>query len=464
MNNSNNNNNNNNNTLKRTSISNKQQSNPFQSGSGSGSGSGIGTNLFQQQQQQQQQSHDFLDQNKNQNQQPPQQRRSSLYRYVETPPTPINIFTKRASVIPNVSGNGSGSGSGIGAVPMTPVTPIAPTKSGIYHNNFNTPISNSGGTGGSGNPIPMTASRKSVTVSAIKPKVHIYPSSPAGSNSENQSSSSSTFPISPYSSNSNNISTQFMDNSSFYWSPDDVDDIDQLEAQELFYIPGKSDISVDSGGSSSTMADSNRSTPAKIKPKTIKQRIQDITSYPINKWDEYHEEALILFNHPFYNSCIYVLCIILNALLFGYSIELFGNNVHLYRYTSNHFQSPNMHIEAIETPMGSVDNVVVLSVWEPKFTCKTIFTFFSPLHVALMVSAGSDLNRFINSTILSILISLGVCHQSNNKKNNNIFNRKYDGKIRDEKILFSQLCEEYNHQFKPKLGTMCKDAASQTSR
>ncbi|GAM23911.1 hypothetical protein SAMD00019534_070860 [Acytostelium subglobosum LB1] len=342
-----------------------------------------------------------------------------LYEFVDAPPTPINVFTTKKQQTPTSATSSSSMSSTMGwsagnsstnslnssSLPKTPITSATPLR------------------------IP-----KSVTMSAIKPRVHTYPSSPAPGSDDGGLSASS----SGGGDNINNLSTS----SSFYFGMDD-DDTSFMGSPESVF-----------------MADSARSTPAKLRTKTTTQRIKDMLSYPIDKWDELHEDLLVLNNHPLYTLAVYALCAFLNILLFGYAIDLFGNfigllillisagntlyyvnstkKVHLYRYQGTKFASPNMCLESIETPTGSIDNVMVLKIWDPKFTSKMVFTFFSPLHVFLMMMAGSDLDRFVNCVFLSAMIAYGIYFLTN----------LHDAKTRDEKILYTQLCEDMLLVFK----------------
>ncbi|EGC39637.1 hypothetical protein DICPUDRAFT_147571 [Dictyostelium purpureum] len=199
-------------------------------------------------------------------------------------------------------------------------------------------------------------------------------------------------------------------------------------------------------------------TPAKTRKKPFTEKIRDVVNYPIDKLDEF-QEVFLSFNHSkFYNTWVYGLALFLNLMLLAYSIDLLnnffafllfvasiGNTIYyfsstktsyLYRYDSTEFKSPNMSIAQIESPTGSVDNVVVLKSWEPKFFPRVIFTLFSPLHVFIMVAlAGPEFDSFVIYTLISVVICFGLHY----------LNEKYNQYILDQNIIFSQLCQEYNH-------------------
>eukprot|EP01132_Coremiostelium_polycephalum_P005786 gene5786-7197_t len=266
------------------------------------------------------------------------------------------------------------------------VTPIKTSSSSTTLPNFmneNTPILSTTAT-----PI-----RNRVMMSEVKPKVHRYPASPYTKKSTNDAGYDEDDDLDvdmmTTAGNESFISSAsskyFRNREMFNGSP------------ESFYYGennsgGGGNTYESSFDNSSTAAGSSSTTPAKKKKKSLSRKLHDIITYPIDKWDEFHEDILTFYNKPIYKTFIYE-----------------GNN----------FNSPNMSITQIVTPQESVDNVVVLDLWDPKFGSKTIFILFNPLNLYFL-------------------------------------NEKYEGKVRDEKIVFGQLCQDYNHFMKYKTFTLDK--------
>jgi len=324
--------------------------------------------------------------------------------------------------------------------------------------------------------ITPTPIKNRVMMSEIKPTVHRYPTSPIPnkSNSNNHNNN-----------NNNNIDDEMMDvcnesfmssaSSKFYRNYNN----DQYQQQEPFngtpesiYYNGGSSSNTSSKQTSTTTTGgapkrrlSTSSGPPKLKKVPFMRKVKDMIMMPIHKFDELHERVAI-FQHtsnPLYKTVVFSIAALFNLLLLAYSMDLMYNvvgfsllaisiintilflhsskKVYLYRYNSNQFKSQNMYIEQVQSPTGSIDNIVVLKVWDPKYINKVLFTLFSPLHVILMMMAGPDFERFVVFSSLSVLFSYVLY----------FFNNKYDEKLEDEKLLFGQICEEYNHFMKVKI-------------
>ncbi|KAN0038806.1 hypothetical protein ACTA71_000997 [Dictyostelium dimigraforme] len=228
-----------------------------------------------------------------------------------------------------------------------------------------------------------------------------------------------------------------------------------------------------SGGSGSK---SMKKTPI-IRKKSLKTRIKETIKYPINKLDKIQEDIATFHDNKYYKTLIYCLALLLNLILLSYAIDLISglpiglvllsisliNSIlffksskksYLYRFEGTQL-GPNMSIEQIESivPGGNEtkDNVVVLKIWNPKFPSKILFNFFSPLHVLMMSLSSPEFEKFLTFTVLSIIISSMFY----------FFGERYEQKIRDEKVLFSQVCLEYNHFMKVK--PLLKDKGTQTN-
>ncbi|KAM9952865.1 hypothetical protein ACTFIR_007921 [Dictyostelium discoideum] len=201
-------------------------------------------------------------------------------------------------------------------------------------------------------------------------------------------------------------------------------------------------------------------TPAKMRKKPVSEKIKDVFNYPLDKFDEIQENISTFHHSQYYKSSIYGLALLLNLLLLGYSIDLLNTffafllllfsiantfiyfnttkTSYLYRYEGTTFKSPNMSITQIESPSGSIDNVIVLKSWEPKFPSRVLFTLFSPLHVLIMSIAGPEFDKFVIYTMIAVAVSYSLHY----------LDEKYEEKIVDEKIIFSQVAAEYNHFMK----------------
>ncbi|EGG17101.1 transmembrane protein [Cavenderia fasciculata] len=401
-------------------------------------------------------------------------KRVSLY----TPPTPSNMFTSRrssvqptpSSSVSSLTSSSSTSSSSFSHIPIyqklnanlntiqsQSTTPTNNNNNNNIMNQLNsipiTPISknpmNNNKSIGTNTgtikeetitPISMPKSiRKSVTMSAVK-TIHSYPKSPSIASAEK----TPLYDDDDADDSAHNLSSASFLNYSTNERMNGMDeDMNNVSAESIYY------------------SNSTASTPARIRQKSPFRKIKDTISYPIDKYFELHQEFILFTNSPLFKLIIFGFCGFLNFLLLLVSLDFLSKmicgtllllvsvinclfftystkTVQLFRYKGK-IDNPNMYVDSITTPYGSTDNIVLIDVWNPHFVSSTIVTYFSPLQVLIMIMSGQELDKFIVLLLISILLIFGI----------HFILKMYDQKLKDEKVVFSQVCSEYNHFYKP---------------
>ncbi|KYQ94342.1 transmembrane protein [Tieghemostelium lacteum] len=307
-----------------------------------------------------------------------------------------------------------------------------------------------------------------VVLSEIKPTVHRYPSSPYTSKIDSTNEVNNNINQSTENEHNNSFmstaSSKYFRNkqtNKFTGTPESLYYQNPSNSANSSYYDEIDSQSIGSLRSSNSTAQPEKKPGGKKKKKPLGRKIKDLLYLPVDKFDQIHQDLIVFMGDPFYKTLVHMFCVVLNALLFLYATKLFDyqlgyilmtisllnsifyftkkRTVYLYRFQGTKLNG-NMKLLEIKSPTGSIDMAVQLNIWEPSYASQRVFTFFSPLSVFLNFISGSDYDNIFTYFVVSILVSLFIW----------FVQTQHEDKLRDEKIMFNYVCEEYNNSMKAK--------------